>query len=86
MKEIYLTKNLYKFLYLRMKFFRFYVAMVTLDRYFKRKDSLPNPNGNLLLNITPGVITAMNREVTSTLLESGNSGQVTTKKRQPYNR
>ena len=72
------------FFYLCTKFFRFHVAMVTLDRYFKRKDSLPNPNGDLSLNITPGVIAAMNREVTRALSEYGDSGQATTKKYQPY--
>ena len=37
------------------EFFRFHVAMVTLDQYFKGKDSLPNPDGDLSLNITPGL-------------------------------
>ena len=29
---------------------------MTLDRYFKHKDVLPNPHGQLSLNITPAVI------------------------------
>lgn len=39
--------------------FYFHMVMVTLDQYFQRKDSLPNPNGELLLNITLGIIAAM---------------------------
>ena len=34
---------------------------MTLDRYFKRKDVLPNPHGELSLNITPALISSMNK-------------------------
>ena len=43
---------------------------MTLDRYFKRKDVLPNPHGEPSLNITPAVISSMNKEVASALPES----------------
>ena len=54
-EQNYFTENLYKLLLIVYEFFRFHVAMVTLDQYFKRKDSLPNPNGDRSLNITPGL-------------------------------
>jgi len=39
---------------------------MTLDRYFKQKDSLPNPHGDLSLGISPAVITSKN-EVTGAM-------------------
>lgn len=53
---------------------------MTLDRYFKLKDVLPNPHGELSLNITPAVICSINKEVASVLPESTSAG----KRWQPY--
>jgi len=44
---------------------------MTLNQCFKRKDSLPNPHGDLSLGISPAVISLMNEEVTSTMSGSG---------------
>jgi len=44
---------------------------MTLDQYFKQKDSLPNPHGDLSLGISPAVITSMNEEVMSTMSIDG---------------
>jgi len=49
---------------------------VTLDQYFKQKDSLPNPHGDLSLGISPAIITLMNEEVTSAMSGSGQTTAV----------
>ena len=60
---------------------------MTLDQYFKRKDSLPNPHGDLSLTINPAAIATMNEEVTRKITGSTTSGSgqaAGSKKCRPY--
>lgn len=64
---------------------------MTLDRYFKKKKDLPDPNGDLSLAIHPTIIASMNHEVEATSARTSTSGQCAgsvpaTSKRQPYNK
>ena len=80
-------KNFLNFLWTFILRMNFSFHTMTLDWYFKRKDSLSNPHGDLSLTINPAVITAMNHEVTREITSStmSGSGQAAgAKKHQPY--
>ena len=50
----------------------FALGEMTLYKYFKKKDCLPDPRGSLYLAITPRVIVSVNQEVEQEL-RSGTS-------------
>ena len=56
---------------------------MTLDRYCKKKNGLPDTNGDLSLVIHPTVIILMNHKVEATSVSTVGSPATISSKRQP---